>query len=190
MYKHCNTEDSARRQRQLEQCLLELMAEVPYSAITIGQICERCGISRKSFYRYFDSKDGCLHALLDHTFIEGATYYTPEADTEQFDIVLCNRIFEYWQKQTPLLDALEKNCQSLQIPQRLIRYILTEEPEYARYMGIAPSDMMEHVVFTVSGVMGLVLAWHHEGYQKTAAQMGELLYHMIQRESSEGGSSI
>ena len=49
MYKHCNTEDSARRQRQLEQYLLELMEDVPYSGITIGQICQQAGISRKSF---------------------------------------------------------------------------------------------------------------------------------------------
>ena len=182
MYKHCNTEDSARRQRQLEQCLLELMAEVPYSAITIGQICERCGISRKSFYRYFDSKDGCLHALLDHTIMSGAAYFIPGARRDQFGLSQCIRIFEYWQQQTLLLDVLEKNGQSLQILQRIIRYILTEEPEYARYMGIAQSDVMEHVVFTIGGVMGLVLTWHHDGFQKTSAQMGELLYHMIQRE--------
>ena len=40
MYKHCNTEDSARRQRQLEQCLLDMMTDLPYSNITISQICD------------------------------------------------------------------------------------------------------------------------------------------------------
>ena len=184
MYKHCNTEESARRQRQLEQCLLELMAEIPYTGITIGQVCEHAGVSRKSFYRYFDSKDDCLHALLDHTIMDGAAYYMPDSDAAQFNLSLCIRIFEYWQQQTTLLDALEKNNQSLQILQRIVRYILTEEPEYARYMGIAQSDVMEHVVFTVSGVMGLVLTWHHEHYRKSAAQMGELLYQLMQRKES------
>ena len=77
MYKHCNTEESAYRQRQLEQSLLELMEDFPYKAITIGQICDQVGISRKSFYRYFDSKDGCLFALLDHTIMDGTGYYMP-----------------------------------------------------------------------------------------------------------------
>jgi len=184
MYKHCNTEDSARRQQQLEQCLLELMAEFPYSAITIGQICGRCGISRKSFYRYFDGKDGCLHALLDHTIMSGATYFIPGEGREQFGLPQCVRIFEYWQQQTLLLDVLEKNGQSLQVLQRIIRYILTEVPEYAHYMGIAQADTMEHVVFTVSGILGLVLTWHHGHYQKTAAQMGELLYQLMQRNTT------
>lgn len=181
MYKHCNTEESVRRQRQLEQCLLDMMADVPYANITIGQICEQAGVSRKSFYRYFDSKDGCLLALLDHIIMDGAAYYMPETGAGQFDLALCIRIFEYWQRQTSLLDALEKNSQSLQILQRIIRYTLTEEPDYVRYMGIAQSDIVEHVVFTVSGVMGLVLTWHHGGFRKTAAQMGELLYRLMQR---------
>ena len=180
MYKHCNTEESARRQRQLEQCLLELMAEIPYANITIGQICELGGISRKSFYRYFDSKDGCLHALLDHIIMDGSSYYLSEADQAITGAAFCVRIFEYWQRQTALLDALARDGQSIQVLQRIIRYILEEEPDYARYMCIPKNSILEHVVFTVSGVMGLVLAWHHEGYQKTAEEMGQLLYQMIQ----------
>ena len=178
MYKHCTTEESAHRQRQLEQYLLELMADHPYSNITIGQICDLAGVSRKSFYRYFDSKDGCLHALLDHVIMDGNAYYINAEDNSP--PAFCIRIFEYWHRQTPLLDALEKNGQSLQLLQRIIRYILKEEPEYARYMNINNNSVMEHVVFTVSGVMGLVLKWHHEGYQKTAEQMGELLYQLTQ----------
>ena len=180
MYKHCNTEESAHRQRQLEQCLLELMTDSPYSNITIGQVCDLAGISRKSFYRYFDSKDGCLQALLDHVIMDGAAYYMAAADEKVTMQEFCTRIFEYWYRQTPLLDALEKNGQSLQILQRMIRYILEEEPDYARYMGIPDHSVAEHVVFTVSGLMGLVLSWHHERYQKTAEQMGELLYHLTQ----------
>lgn len=180
MYRHCNTEESAHRQRQIEQCLLELMTDTPYANITIGQICELAGISRKSFYRYFDSKDGCLHALLDHVIMDGSSYYMSEPGKSVTGPDLCIRIFEYWQRQTVLLDALERDGQSIQILQRMIRYTLEEEPDYARHMGISKSSIIEHVVFTVSGVMGLVLAWHHEGYQKNAEEMGKLLYEMTQ----------
>lgn len=181
MYKHCNTEESAHRQRQLEQCLLKLMADTPYDQITISQICEQIGISRKSFYRYFDSKDGCLHALLDHAIMDGSNYYLPESDKGNPQLAFYCRIFEYWKMQSPLLDALERNGQSLQLLQRMIRYILVEEPEYARLMGISNHDLMEHVVYSVGGTMGLVLTWHHEHFQKTPEQMGKLLYQMMSR---------
>ena len=180
MYKHCNTEEGVRRQRQLEQCLLELMAEIPYGAITVGQICETAGVSRKAFYRYFSSKDGCLHALLDHVIMDGSAYYMPESRGKISDCEFCIRIFEYWQRQTPLLDALEHNEKNLQLLQRIIHYIREEETDFARYMEVPENSLMEHIVFTVSGVMGLVLTWHHEGYPKSAQQMGELLYQMIQ----------
>lgn len=180
MYKHCNTEESAQRQRQLEQCLLQLMVDVPYDNVTIGQICEHADISRKSFYRYFDSKDDCLHALLDHTIMEGSSYYMFEQE-EDDALTFCTRIFEFWYKQTPLLDALERNGQSLQLLQRMVRYILLEEPEYANYMGIGEHNLMEHIVYNVGGIMGLILTWHHEGYQKSPEQMGAILNQMIQR---------
>ena len=40
---------------------------------------------------------------------------------------------------------------------------------------------MEHIVYTVGGVMGLILTWHHEGYQKTPEQMGAILYDLTHR---------
>ena len=70
MYKDCITEESARRQRQLELCLQDLMLTTEYSQITISDISDRAGISRKSFYRYFNSKEGCLCALLDHAIFD------------------------------------------------------------------------------------------------------------------------
>ncbi len=185
MYKHCNTEEGALRQRQLEQCLLELMADRPLAQITISDICARAGISRKSFYRYFDSKDGCLHALLDHAIMDGTNYYLPEPGSANPDLLFCCRMFEYWKMQSPLLDAMERNGQSLQILQRMVRYVLDEEPHFARYMGISEQDLMEHVVYSVGGIMGLILSWHHEGHPKSPEQMGKLLHQMMSRRISE-----
>ena len=70
MYKLCKTEQSAARQRQLEQGLLQAMYTQDYEDISISDLCDRMGVPRKSFYRYFSNKDGALFALLDHTLME------------------------------------------------------------------------------------------------------------------------
>ena len=70
MYKLCKTEQSAQRQRQLEEGLLTAMKTKRYEEITISDLCEQMDIPRKSFYRYFSSKDGALHALIDHTLLD------------------------------------------------------------------------------------------------------------------------
>ena len=181
MYKHCNTEAGALRQRYLEQSLLELMAERPLEQITVGDISARAGISRKSFYRYFDSKDSCLHALLDHAIMDGPTYYIPEPGSRNPPLDFCCRVFEYWQTQRPLLDVLARSDQSQQLLLRAVCYILEEEPEYARIMGINPEDALETIVFTASGFVGLILSWHQTNYQKTPGQMGAILYRLMHR---------
>ena len=42
--------------------------------ISVSDLCDRLNIPRKSFYRYFSSKDGALFALLDHTLMEFETF--------------------------------------------------------------------------------------------------------------------
>ena len=67
----------------------------------------------------------------------------------------------------------------------MIRYILVEEPAFAQYMGIPQDDVMEHIVYHVGGLMGLILTWHHNGYQKTAAEMGRILHRLTQQKQGE-----
>ena len=178
MYKLCKTEQSAQRQKEIERALFSIMDKKNYVDITITEICLSLNMPRKTFYRYFDSKDGCLHALLDHIIMNGSAYYMSNADDEDTSLTFCIRIFEYWQRQTPLLNALEKNGQSLQLLQRMIRYILEEEPDYARYMGIPQHRVMEHVVARDSRpehlnepIMGLTL----EMFNLTPTQVADVL---------------
>ena len=70
MYKLCKTEQSAQRQRELERGLLNAMSTHQYEEISVSDLCDQMEIPRKSFYRYFSSKDGALHALIDHTLLE------------------------------------------------------------------------------------------------------------------------
>lgn len=70
MYKLCQSEKSYQRQRELELGLLQLMLKQDYADITVSQLCEYMDIPRKSFYRYFASKDGVLYALIDHTIVD------------------------------------------------------------------------------------------------------------------------
>ncbi len=69
MYKLCKTEQSAARQKELEQGLMELMTVTRYEDISVSDLCLELNIPRKAFYRYFSSKDGALHGLIDHTLL-------------------------------------------------------------------------------------------------------------------------
>ena len=179
MYKHCATEESAQRQRQLEQCLLELMLTVQYPAITISDICDRAGISRKSFYRYFSSKEGCLYALLDHAIFDGASYYLPDHHIDSATGIIFERFFNYWKDKKLLLDALQQNNLNMLLVERMILHVAKEENEFRIFLHHQDFTAHERSMFYVGGIMTLVLDWHMSGYQKTVLQMSRILDDLI-----------
>ena len=179
MYKSCATEESVRRQRQLEQCLQELMLTENYPQITISQICDRAGISRKSFYRYFTSKEGCLYALLDHAIFDGAAYYLPDRLTASPSHHIYERFFIYWKENASLLDALARHSMGQLLTERMLNYSIQEEQAFRYLFGSFAHESTERSIFYICGIMGLVLVWHKNGFNKSAAQMADILSDMI-----------
>ena len=78
MYKRCTTEKAALQQRKLEECLLSVMQDKPYSEITVSSLCEQTDLSRKTFYRLFESKQDVLDSLIDRTLREYIRFSLPQ----------------------------------------------------------------------------------------------------------------
>ena len=173
MYKLCKTEQSATRQRQLEQGLLEIMMHTRYEDISVSDLCDQLQIPRKSFYRYFNSKDGALHALLDHTLMEFEDYAldhqaghtrTVHLDLESF--------FLFWYQHRDLLDALSRSGIVGMLIERAIAYSLTDDILPRRFLPDDSLEMQKQItMFGVCGMMSMVLTWHYSGFQKSAEEM-------------------
>lgn len=56
------------RGQALRQAALELALENGYANVTIENICERCGVSRRTFFNYFSSKEEALLGRADTVF--------------------------------------------------------------------------------------------------------------------------
>ena len=119
MYKLCKTEQSAKRQRQLEQGLLSMMASTQYEQISVSDLCDHMQVPRKSFYRYFASKDGALHALIDHTLMEYEGLNLVYRRGEKRTILLeLTQFFQFWLNKKAFLDALQKSRMSGMLVER------------------------------------------------------------------------
>ena len=181
MYKLCKTEQSAQRQRDLEQGLLEMMKHARFEEISVSDLCDRMNLPRKSFYRYFSSKDGALFALLDHTLlefyetgsIEGLRGGTPIGDLERF--------FQFWQKHKVLIDALLRSNLSGLLVERAVSLAKQEElmPGYVKKW----EDTLQDIAmgFVVCGLMAMVIQWHNESYRIPTEQMAKAAVTMLSR---------
>lgn len=183
MYKLCKTEQSAQRQRQLEEGLLRAMSTVRYEEITVSDLCRQMEIPRKSFYRYFTSKDGALHALIDHTLMEfegavDADVYVPgEKRSLTRDL---ERFFRFWQNRKTLLDALERSDMSGILIKRAIDYALTEVVFPGRFLPGESRQTQNHVVmFGVCGLMSMMLQWHKSGFEESLQDLARVAARLL-----------
>jgi AcrR family transcriptional regulator len=171
MYKICHTEESSRRQRELEQGLLNFLRHQPYEKITLTELCRQLNIPRKSFYRYFPTKDDCLLALIDHTLSDCNDIALKNWDgTQELSRQVQLRFFRYWKDQEPFLDAVRDNG---------FRYLLLDRTTAIvdKMKENSPADTFARdqvEYFVAYGLMTTVLRWHHYGFQSSPEEMAEV----------------
>ncbi len=181
MYKQCRTEQSSARQQKLIEGLLEAMLQQHYDEITVSSLCDRLQISRKSFYRYFSSKEGALAALIDHTLLESEIFSAERllARGNALQQEMC-RIFAFWLHKRRLLDALAYSGLSGVLIQRSIEHAITKTVYERRFLPMEEQFAQEYMLlFLVSGLMSMVIQWHHDGYPQSPEQMSEVALRLV-----------
>ena len=181
MYKLCKTEQSAARQREVEMGLLELMMIQRYEDISVSDLCARVGIPRKSFYRYFSSKDGAFHALLDHTMMEYEGFSGPYAIGEKRTLERdLERFFMFWLMKKPLLDVLAKSNLTGVLIERAISNSISENTLARRFLPLDQKPVQEQIItFCICGLMSMVMQWHNGGYAHSARFMAQTAVRLV-----------
>lgn len=170
MYKNCQTEYSAARQRRVEQQLLRELAQRHYEDITVSDLCQSTGISRKSFYRYFSGKQGVLEALLDHTILQADMAFDSGSSENQSTVLaVC---FRFWKNQRHLLDTLDRSGLLEALVDRAV--LLCQESYRSQHSGDAPGlacISRYQIEFLISGLMRMMLRWYRDGFPLSEEQM-------------------
>lgn len=182
MYKLCKTEQSALRQRQMEEGLLNFMRTRRYEDISISDLCSHIGIPRKSFYRYFSSKDGALYALIDHTFMEfdgfSGAYRDGEPRTLERDL---ESFFLFWKERRLILDALERSGLGGILLERAIGYVQNQSA-VSRFLPDDDAETREYIAnFSICGIMIMMLNWHSAGYQQRPRDMARIAARLLSK---------
>lgn len=180
MYKKCKTEQSAQRQRQLELGLMQTMLTQRYEDISVSDLCDQLQIPRKSFYRYFSSKDGCLYALIDHSMMEffeagvstlGLIPGTPLGDLDRY--------FVFWKEHRQLLDALQRNSLGGILVERAMELAKRERLMPGHIRSWTPDLQQLALSFAVCGLLSMVIQWHAQGFITPTSEMTRIAVAML-----------
>lgn len=174
MAKTCVTEQSARRQRWIENGLLEMMLTEKFEKISVTDLCAHLNLSRRSFYRYFSDLEDVLDSLLNHTFQDMVLPAHP-MDIREFE-----KSYEFWISRRQLLDALSRSGLTDKLYEYTMRY--TDPRTIGKYM--VPDDLgmdilNETSLFVTSGFVSMIIAWHADGFRKTPEQMARIACRML-----------
>ena len=179
MYKNCQTEQSYRRQREMERGLLQLMLCKNYEDIAVSDLCEHLQIPRKTFYRYFSGKDGALYALIDHImadFFQMSLSNKKAGDNGLRDLDL---FFIYWYENKELLDALQRSSLSGILVERATSFALREGHLPRKFKSVPPRLQGIALSFAVCGLLAMVLGWHRQGFDIPPEDMTRLAINML-----------
>lgn len=180
MYKLCKSEQSAARQKQLEQGLLKAMLTQRYEDISVSDLCDWMEVPRKSFYRYFSNKDGALFALLDHTLMEFEQLPNGSgAVSGNSALGALEQFFVFWYERRTLLEALMRNRLSGMLVERATSHALHERMMPAYLLTKDENSQQLALTFAVCGLLAMVMQWHRDGYRETPAEISQVATMML-----------
>lgn len=176
MYKKCVTDKAAAQQRKFESALQELLKDRLFEDISISELCRYTGLSRKTFYRLYDTKADVVYAMIDHTIMEEATC-EPDPSVAPGEL---HQFLAFWRSRKELLDVLQKNQISALLAQQAANIALQETPDRLRLFGVEDNaNARDMMLFYLSGFFALVLDWHSRGFDRSIDEVCDVLMQLL-----------
>ncbi len=168
--------DSNITKRALAQAMKDLMRTEPFSKISVGDICQACSMSRKSFYYHFRDKYDLVNWIFDSEFLQSIR---PEAYHSGWAL-LEDMCAYFYREQTFYRSAL----------------LISGQNSFREYFGQAITPIMsfftqdifdgvEHVDFYVTffsdAILISIIRWLTEGAQIPPEEYLSQLRHILFR---------
>ncbi len=182
MYKTCKTERSIERQKLIEECFFKILKKKYYEEITVSEICLSANVPRKAFYRYFDTKEDVLDALLDHTLQAYSNYYDANQEEKRTLKNELNAYFKFWIKEpmNDLLKALKKSNLIDKLFKHSKKMVESGFINTGRFLPDENSWNQKQIFnFAIMGLISVMLDWYDGGCIQSTEEMASITSRML-----------
>ena len=156
--------------------IYQLMFTMPYNKITVKTICEKAGVSRMSFYRYYSTKEDIFINFADERFEEFyETYMTKDITLDSFT----RNVIAYFNKYNRQVKILEKaDTMSILITQfeRYAAYIMRN----ARSLSVFQhSNNALAVPYYAGAFFNVLVYWSKNNFKQSEEEMTRMLEELL-----------
>ena len=163
--------DSNITKNALAVSMKKLMEKKPFSKISVGDICEDCGMNRKSFYYHFRDKYDLVNWIFYVDFIERLEWSSCRYEWDMLE-ALCSHFYRERLFYQNALQVEGQNsfreyfCGMLRPVLMLLTQNLVEEGRKKEF----------YIAFLCEGVLGELVYWLREGSKITPEEFVEDLH--------------
>lgn len=159
--------DQSLIKEYVTEALLELLEKKDYNDISVGEISERAGVHRATFYRHFSSKEDVLRVFLTDTFQKA-----------ERDCTLQQKDFTAFIQ--PVFQALyDKKKQILLMNRASLAGLLMDAlKDYFNFeeSGLSGGAVTEgyREAYRIGGIYSCLLLWFSRGMRETPEKMAQI----------------
>ncbi len=178
VYRNCKTDLSAQRQKHIALCFLEMVKETTFEDVSITQLCQRAGVPRNSFYRYFSNKEAILKYLLENSLREMLmkvvqSYHTSQ---EREMIYHITNWLRFYKEQERVWALFDDKLHGILIGQVVAHYGSLLDPINKLDFR---NQQTKGIIFYAYGMQGILDVWRHFGYEQSEEEVAVQLYNII-----------
>lgn len=157
--------------------LYSLLLKKNYEDISVKEICERAGVSRMSFYRYYNKKDDIFVDYCDARFEEFYEEIKDQKDMSFKDLTL--EMFKFIKRYARQLSVLQTAHREFMLLDQLNSYarymIVNFRSEYLQEQKNNP--VFAH--FMAGGLFNVLKYWINSGMEASPEDMNNMLHQMV-----------
>ncbi len=164
-----------RSREKLVRALLVSMEQYDFRELTVTQLAQEAGLSRKTFYRLFKSKEELLRFFFEGQYRECLAQIKARRLRHYWDVVQC--YFDFCEQRRDLLLLLKRNGLlaplfegSYQYSFQVFEYVRTKETA-EMYSPVLPYLL----AYSVGGMYSMLLKWVERGMDIPSSQLIETL---------------
>ena len=157
--------------------LYALMQKMPYEEISVKEICDRAGVSRMSFYRYYSNKDDIFVDYCDDRFEE---FYNTMKDVENLSLrQFTLEMFKFVRKYARPIEVLFKANKDFLLLDQLSGYAKYVVSNLKSDFLITQKNNPTFPYFLAGGLFNVFVYWINNGTKYSPEEMNDMLYSII-----------